>query len=381
MIRKEQLKNLLAEDVEPAVSIYLPTHKAGPAMREHPIRLKNLLRAAEKKIGHAPTADKILKPAWSLVGREREWQHMDRGLALFLTEDEMQTMKLPIEPAEQVVVQRGFYLRPLFKFLDDGQRFYTLILDRKDPQLFLCSRDSFDRVAKDIVQESFKALVAKTELPAEVGYHSSSTSSAQGGPGTAKFHSQGESPGDYRKVEVDQFVQGIAKALDNALKEETAPLVVAGEPEMLGMFRDHDRYGHTLSESVKHSGKAGEEAAIYQQALNLVMPELDAHRDAVLAKLTQLRNKNPHQMVSNHEEILRDSASGRVETLLIAEDAELWGRLIADDRTKLTQPSAEGAVDLIDRMASRTLAGGGEIFILPRSGMPVDAHAAAILRY
>jgi len=381
MIRKNQLKSLLSEDVDPAVSIYLPTHKAGPAMREDPIRLKNLLRESEKQIPHAPTADKILEPAWSLVGREREWQHMERGLALFLSEGQMQIIKLPIELAEQVVVQPGFYVRPLFKLLDDGQRFYILILDRKDPRLYLCTRDSFDRVARDMVEESFAALVAKTELPAEIGYHSSSTSTAQGGPGAAKFHSHGASPGDYRKVEVDQFVQGIAKALDDALKEETAPLVVAGEPEMLGLFRTHVGYGNTLDEGVVHSGKSGEEAAIYQQALELVMPELNAPRDAVFARLAELRNSNPRQVISNHEEILRDSSAGKVETLLIAGDAELWGRVIADERTKIVSAGADGAVDLIDRMAARTMAGGGAIFVLPRREMPVDAPAVAILRY
>ncbi len=381
MISQSQLKKLLAVDSDPAVSIYLPTHKAGPGMREDPIRLKNLLRKAEKQIRHAPTAEKILEPAWKLVGREREWQHMDRGLALFLSEDHSEIIKLPIEPVEVAVVQRGFYLKPLFKMLDDGQRFYVLILDRKDPRVYLCSRDSFDRMAGEMVEQSFAELVATTEVAADVGYHSSSTSGAEGGPGAAKFHSHGESPDDYRKVEVDRFVQGVAKTVDSALNEETAPLVVAGEPELLGMFRNHSRYSHTLPDAITRAANGGPDEKIYQLALDQVRPILDAPRTEALVRLAALENSKPGAVALNHEEILRDAHAGRIEILFLAEDAELWGRLIADDRSKITPAGAEGSVDLIDRMATRTLAHGGTVYVVSRSDLPNESHAAAILRY
>jgi len=375
MIRKNQIKSLLSEDIDPAVSIYLPTHKAGPAMREDPIRLKNLLREAEKQIGHAPTAEKILEPGWNLVGREREWKHMEHGLALFLSRKHHEMLNLEYGPPETAVVQSGFYLKPLYRVLDDGQRFYLLVLDRKAPRLYLCSRNEFNSVAEDVMRESFRAIVEKSEVADNVGSHSASSA------GGVQFHSQGESPDDYKKVELDRFVLGVAEGVSDALRQETAPLVVAGEPMMLGLFRDHDRYGNTLADSVKHGGKPGEEAAIYQQALDLVTPLLNAPRDAAFAKLEELGNRNPGQVVTNHEDILRDAASGRVETLLIAEDAELWGRMVADDRTKIMPLTAEGAVDLIDRMASRTLAGDGKILVVSRQDLPGNAHAVGILRY
>lgn len=381
MISRDQIKELLAADSDPAVSIYLPTHKAGPAMRKDPIRLKNLLREAEKRIGRAPLSDEILEPAWALVGREREWQHMERGLAIFLTGDGSEILKLPIEPQEAAVVQRGFWLKPLFRVLDDGQRFYLLILDRKDPRLYLCSREGFDRVGGKVMEESFAELVARTEVAADVGYHSASTSGAQGGPGAAKFHSHGESPEDYRKVEVDRFIQGIAKAVDDALKEETAPLAVAGEPEMLGLFRGHCHYGHVLAEAINQAANDEPDDRIYRQALDLVRPVLDAPLKDALGKMERLRNKNPDAVALHHEAILRDAHAGRVETLFLAEDADLWGRLIADDRTKITRTGTEGSVDLIDRMAARTMAHGGTVYVVPRSAIPRESDAAAILRY
>ncbi|RMF07592.1 MAG: hypothetical protein D6763_11960 [Alphaproteobacteria bacterium] len=381
MIRKSELQRLLQDDSEVAVSVYLPTHRAGPAIREDRIRLKNLLREAEKRIGHAPTAARILEPAWNLVGREREWQHLEKGFSLFLSDGSMETLALPISVPELVVVQRGFYLKPLYKLIDDGQRFYLLILDRKDPRLYVCSRDSFDRVGGKMMTESFEELVAKTEVADEVGYHSASTSAAQGGPGAAKFHGQGDSPEDYRKVELDRFVQGIAKAVDDRLKEESAPLVVAGEPELIGLFRGHSRYAHILPEVIHHAVNGGQDEPVYRQALELAMPLLDAPRKAALDRLATLQATEPNAVALHHEEILRDAQAGRIDTLFLADDAELWGRLTADDRTKIVPAGAEDAVDLIDRMATRTLARGGKLYMVSRNDLPNESHAAAILRY
>lgn len=381
MLRKNDLSRLLSQESRPSVSLYLPTHKAGPAMREDPIRLKTLLREAEAQIDHDPTARKILEPAWSLVVREGEWQHMKQGLAIFLSPDHQEFLKLDHSPEAVAVVRDSFYIKPLLPALDDGQRFYLLILDRKDPRLYLCSRAGFERVQHEVMDQSFAKLVAKTELQADVGFHSASASGARGGAGTVQFHSQGESPDDYRKTELDQFALGIAKAVNGVLKEETVPLVLAGEPTLLGLYRTHDRYGHTLDESLTHAGVEGEDSAIEKEVRKLVAPHLDRPRRRALEKLEELQGKTPGLVALNHEDILRDADSGRVATLLVAEDADLWAQVVADDRTRLTAPGADGAVDLIERMAMRTLRHGGDVIMVSRGKIPGDAHAAAILRF
>ncbi|MEX1147783.1 MAG: hypothetical protein WEB93_05315, partial [Sphingomonadales bacterium] len=275
MIPKAKLKTLFSSENDPAVSLYMPTHKAGPGMREDPIRLKNLLREAERRIDRKTLSDEILEPAWRLIGREREWQHMEHGVAMFLSEDTAEILKLPMSPAEQIVVQQGFYVRPLLSLLDDGRRFHVLILDRKDPRLLICSRDGFHRLANPVMEESFAALLERTELPGDVGFHSASTSTAQGGIGVAKFHSHGENPEDYKKIELDQFVQGVARTADRVLGEDTAPLIVAGEPELLGLYRVHARYAHILDDAVMRSGNGGSDDVIYAEALKIAGPILD----------------------------------------------------------------------------------------------------------
>lgn len=43
-LSQQELKSVIAETHEPALSIFLPTHRAGREIQQDPIRLKNLLK-------------------------------------------------------------------------------------------------------------------------------------------------------------------------------------------------------------------------------------------------------------------------------------------------------------------------------------------------
>jgi hypothetical protein len=64
--------------------------------------------------------------------------------------------------------------------------------------------------------------------------------------------------------------------------------------------------------------------------------------------------------------VVTAAEEGRVDTLLLAEGADL--------------PGGPGE-DLVDAAATRTLQQGGAVFILPPEQMPAGEPMAAILRY
>ena len=49
-LSQEELKSVIAAGQGPAVSIFVPTHRAGPEVQQDPIRLKNLLKQAESQL-------------------------------------------------------------------------------------------------------------------------------------------------------------------------------------------------------------------------------------------------------------------------------------------------------------------------------------------
>jgi hypothetical protein len=50
ILSHEELKTVITESQGPAVSIFLPTHRAGQEIQQDPIRLKNLLKQAESQL-------------------------------------------------------------------------------------------------------------------------------------------------------------------------------------------------------------------------------------------------------------------------------------------------------------------------------------------
>src|SRR5690606_29880069 len=95
----EPLHQFLEQTSRPRISIYFPTHRAGPETRQDPIRLKNLLRDARTQLeeqGHEEAAiHKMLKPASDLIPDIDFWRHLQEGLALLIAPGDFRLFKLP----------------------------------------------------------------------------------------------------------------------------------------------------------------------------------------------------------------------------------------------------------------------------------------------
>lgn len=150
LLTTEELKALSQQQDGLLVSIYMPTRPVGPETRENPIRLKNLVVAAETKLiergTRAPEARAMLKPAQQLVDDYDFWQHQNTDLALFISSDLLRTYRLPLKFEELVVVGYRFHLKPLVPFLSADGRFYLLALSQNEVRLFQGTRHTFDEV-------------------------------------------------------------------------------------------------------------------------------------------------------------------------------------------------------------------------------------------
>ncbi len=65
-VSQDELKNLIEVTQAPCISIYIPTQKAGPEVRQNPIRFKNLMREAEEhlhKMGLDQDANRLITHA------------------------------------------------------------------------------------------------------------------------------------------------------------------------------------------------------------------------------------------------------------------------------------------------------------------------------
>src|SRR5436190_12519781 len=97
----------LAETKSPAcVSIFMPTHRAGGEQQQDPIRLRNLVAEAERRLAaqglRTPDINALLAPAAELTPPHKFWQRPADGLVLFLAPDFFRTYRLPFDVQELV---------------------------------------------------------------------------------------------------------------------------------------------------------------------------------------------------------------------------------------------------------------------------------------
>jgi hypothetical protein len=73
-VTQDDIRDLLATRSAPAVSIYQPSHRAGPEAEQNILRYKNLLSDAEAKLAEHGVSnsdkDGILKPARALLASQ-----------------------------------------------------------------------------------------------------------------------------------------------------------------------------------------------------------------------------------------------------------------------------------------------------------------------
>jgi hypothetical protein len=86
VLSKSDLRQLVNNTSGPCVSLYLPTHRAGPETQQDSIRLKNLVRKAESGLQASGwrgfEISQLLQPARKLVEDHDFWQHQSDGLAI-----------------------------------------------------------------------------------------------------------------------------------------------------------------------------------------------------------------------------------------------------------------------------------------------------------
>jgi len=135
-----ELKQLLATQDGPCVSIYMPTHRSGQEVRQDEVRLKNLLREASVQLfsfcSHRSLIKDLLEPAWQLVNDAEFWKHQLDGLAVFVAPMGVRHFREAIPFPELLEVGRRFHVRPLIPFIHEDCRFYVLALSQNRVALY-----------------------------------------------------------------------------------------------------------------------------------------------------------------------------------------------------------------------------------------------------
>lgn len=370
---RSHLHDLLEAQDQPCVSIFFPTHRAGREVQQDPIRLKNLLREAERRLADLGIrqANGITQPAHDLVSDSHFWRHQGDGLALFLNSTQHRQFRLPASFEELVVVADHFHLKPMLPVMSSTEHFYVLGLSQKYVKLFRGGRFSVGEVQLEGVPASLADALRFDDREASLQSH--------GGRTTAIFHGQGLGKDD-PKDDIKRYFRQIDRGLHEILRGERSPLVLAGVDYLLPLYREITEYPNVLTQGVVGSPERVSVNQLHAEAWKLV--ERQFNQDRAAARARYLSVADTPQGSSDVKRVIRAAHQGRVESLFVAVGEHLWGRWDPlTDAIYIGDESVAGDVDLLDAAAAQAWIHGGAVFAVSPDEVPGDGKLAAVLRF
>ncbi len=382
LFRQEQLTELAKIEAEPCVSIYMPSFHVESELSQNAIRLKNLLKQARQELheqGYRDgDVDSLLKPLEPMTENNSFWLDRADGFAAFLTMEDSRFYRLPIDFEELVVTGKRFHLKPLFPMIAANNRFYVLALSKNRVRLFQGTHYSIAEIESKEIPESLVDALLHEQRQRSVQHH---IANIAGGRHDAAFHGQNVSGQDEKRQphdEIIRFFRDVDNGVRQTLGEESAPLVLAGVEYYLPIYRDVNRYGGLVDDSIVAGNPDNEKAQdLHEKAWQIVEPRFMEAQETSMERFEQLRGNGAKLASSDIHEILPAAVYARIDTLFVEIDKHIWGTYNPDENAvQLHDGHAAGDEDLLDLAAVHTLVHGGTVHALRSENMPSDGIAA-----
>jgi hypothetical protein len=377
MFTRSDLSTLMSAAPPVGVSIFLPTHTRGSETRQDPIRLKNLVTEAVDKLVatgiSAAEAEAFVKPAMALVDDHLFWQYQNQGLAVFLDGDAARWFQVPLDLDERVIVGSGYYVKPLLPILSADGAFLVLTITADEVALFDASRFALAKI--DVT--NFPASV--DEIPGQSDYENASHARPTGRPQTGSIgdttaQAYGDSPTEWNKARLVDFVRRVATALEQYVAGTLVPVVLVADAQTGGHFRKLTTLGPQLVGVIDHNPEALDLIELHAAAYAVMEPHLGQARKDAVERFAVLRGGHDARAITDVEAVAEAASQGRVDTLILAQDEASDNHSTDDDRMASREDHLEAAV-------IGTLRHDGAVHLLAWGDMPEGAPAAAILRY
>lgn len=380
-VSSDDLRALLEEGNAPCVSLFMPTHAAGSATRQDPIRYKNLLREAEARLVsggmRGPQAKKLLAPAGKLADDALFWQQQSDGLAVFVDRGGMRGYRVPLRFRERVVAAGRFHVKPLLPLFTDDGIFYLLAISQNVVRLLQGTRYEVKELDLEGVPRSLQEALQYDDPERQLHFHTG-TPGAQGARG-AVFYGHG-GPADEAKTNLLRFFHLVDAGIRPLLREDRAPLVLACVDYLRPIYREANTYPGLLDEGVPGNPDAAAVRDLHRLCWAVVEPRFSQPRRDALAQYRALAGTG--RTSADPAEIVRAAHHGRVSVLFVPIGVERWGVYKPEteelEQREEPEPGTEGLYNLA---AVRTLATGAAVYALAPDEMPDRAPVAAVFRF
>jgi hypothetical protein len=377
LFTRDDVKTLLAEHPSPCVSLFMPAHRGGS--EEDPIRWRKHLAEVEEhlvKTGWRTAEIKeLLAPARRLLEDIAFWKHQSDGLAVFLAPQFLRLFRLPLAFKDQVVVANRFSILPLLPVVSSNGKFFILALSQNAVRLLQGTHHRVSEIDLKGVPQNLAEALLTHEAMQPFSFHGRRAGEGAGSWGGI-FHGHGVGIDD-TKEELLHYFQKIDRGLHPLLREEMAPLVLAAVDYLQPIYRQANTYPDLLKGGIEGNPDRLSNQELHDLAWPLVKPFFEEARQRAAAQYRQLAGTG--YASSDLETVVAAAHEGRIETLFVALDRQVWGVFEpSTGRLERHEQALFGDVDLLDLAAARTLAHGRTVYAVEPEQVPSGTDVAAI---
>lgn len=382
-IGRSELRQLMDVEREPCVSIYLPTHRAGAETLQNPIRLKNLIREAERWLmeegDQASVIQALLDPLRGLVDQYEFWQHQADGLALFRSQNIFRRYRVSFAVPELAVVGVRFHLKPLLPALEANQRFYVLGLSQDAVRFY--QADSLRITGMEIPDMPDGPFASSGVRGAQRQSHSHTAGRRSSGRRLAIFHGHGAGEEDRKQVLFSHFRQ-VDETVRARLDGERGPLVLAAVDYLCPIYRQASSNPDLLAGEIHGNPDSFTAEELHRLAWGIVSAHFQEVRGQAVDEYHQLWHTQ--RASRDLPVILAAARQGRIKVLFVAVGVQEWGRVdpqsaeaeMVSGKQRSTQDQ-----DLLNMAAMETFIAGGTVYAVPPGEVPGRGSVAAVFRY
>lgn len=387
------LRKLVEQCKRMCISIYMPTERAGKEVKQNPIRLKNLLVEAEKRLVEegvrVSEAQELLGSARVLLRDSLFWQYQSDGLVLFLSSDTLRHYRLPLNLEQLVVVSDRFHIKPLLPLLSGDGRFYILALSQGEIKLLQGTRYRVDEIELEDVPRSLAEVLKWDDPEKRLQFHTSTQTpgadrapSAIGGMRPAIFHGHGVASADDPKDYILRYFHRVDEGISEVLRGQQASLVLAGVDYLHPIYRKANTYPHLVDDGIEGNPEELSAEELHRRAWPVVHPLFQADQKDAAAQYKQLASAGSKRASSDLNQVISAAYHGRVETLFVTTDLQRWGIFDPNsNEIELHEETRAGNEDLLDLAAVHTLLNGGTVYAVEPEKVPGETALAALFRY
>ena len=363
----DDLRDLLQPRTEPCISVYLPLPRHGAEAAAAPLRLRSLLREAERLLSDRYDARRVKELLAPLAGLAEAGDVLGRGptgLAAFRAEGLFETFSVWPEPPERIVVADSFHLKPLLRCLQDRDRWFVLSLGARQARLWKGS-------GRGLVSVPLPDIA----LPESVSRGGAPRGGRAGGPGKAPEEGDGS-----RREETLRLYRAVDALLRGGLGPDDV-LLVAGAAPAVALFRELCGHRGLAEEAIEGAFDEASADDLHGRALPVAERALAARDRALVEEFRRQLDRGLAADVLTR--VAEAAIAGRVRRLLVADGRPLFGRvdLSTGEVTLHAGQTGPQDDDVLDDLAEIVLVRGGEVVVLPPARMPDEAAAVATFRW